>query len=423
MQGPQRQYFLLLFALTFVLVNCGQNQVKTLDSVFPQSAKCEGQALANSYVALWEDGRITTETASSRNELAANFVTPNLQKLKKVEPNYKMKLEDNEISQLNSPPPVSQADNWGASRVQAEAFWQAGYYGNNIIVAVIDTGVDRTHPQLANRIYVNPDEIASNGIDDDHNGYIDDVNGWDFVTNSKNIIDHNLHGTHVSGIIAAEHNDARALPMHYVQGVAPQAKIMSLAFLDSSGYGSLDAAIGAIRYASANGARVINASWGGEGCSMILQQEIMALATKGIFFVAASGNGDENGTGINLDRFPYQYPAVFNGPSQFTVGAVGLFDHMTSFSNYGRANVHIFAPGQYIISTIPGGQMASLSGTSMATPFVSGALALMLQVKPTISSAEARQVLYDASFKASEFQNAAQGRMALPQVLTSIVTH
>lgn len=417
------QRIAFLIALAFLLVNCGQNQVKSLDSVFSESAKCDGQSKANSYVALWEDGRITKETASSKQEMRDGFVTQNLQALKLVEPDYRLKIEQGEISASEAPPTVSQADNWGASRIQAEAFWQSGYYGNDVIVAVVDTGVDTTHPQLRSRIYVNTAEVPNNGIDDDHNGYIDDVNGWDFVDNSNRIMDHNVHGTHVAGIIAAEHNDKRALPLNYVQGVAPQAKIMPLAFLDEDGYGDLSAALSAIRYAVAKGARIINASWGGPGCSSILQQEILGLAAKGVYFVAASGNGDMNGNGINLDRYPYQYPAIYNGGSQFTVGAVGLFDHMTAFSNYGRNYVHIFAPGQYIISTIPGGKMASLSGTSMATPFVSGALALILQAKPTITAAEARQVLYNSAYRSSEFLNVSQGRMSLPGAVTALVAH
>ena len=412
------QRHLLLFALTLFLINCGQVQQKSLESVFPNKMSCDGQShkVANSYVALWEDGRITKEKANSREELAERFVKPHLQKLKLVEPNYRMKLDQDFEQQAGNT--TTQADNWGPSRVQADAFWQKNYYGNDVIVAVIDTGVDRTHPQLANRMYVNPGEIPNNSIDDDHNGYIDDVNGWDFVYNSKNIVDHNVHGTHVAGIIAAEHSDKNAQPMNYVQGIAPKAKIMSLAFLDEDGYGSLDAAIAAIRYASKQGAKIINASWGGEGCSSILQQEIFALAAKGIFFVAASGNGDHNGVGINLDRYPNQFPAVLNAPSQFTVGAVGLFDNMTGFSNYGRSYVHLFAPGQYIISTVPGGTMASLSGTSMATPFVSGALALIVQGRPSITAAEARQVLYSSAFQSSQYLNVSQGRMALPGVIS-----
>ena len=413
---------LVLFILSIVLVNCGENQVKSLDSVFPQST-CDGASKANSYVALWEDGHISTETATTREELAQQFVSPNLQKLKFVEPNYKLKLDADVAKAAEAPPTTTNADNWGASRIQADAFWQAGHYGQDVIVAVVDTGVDKTHPQLANRIYINTKEIPNNGIDDDHNGYVDDVNGWDFVTNSKNIVDHNVHGTHVSGIIAAEHSDARALPLNYVQGVAPKAKIMPLAFLGEDGSGDLSAALSAIRYAAANGAKIINASWGGPGCATTLQQEIIGLAAKGVFFVSASGNGDMNGIGINLDRYPYQFPAVINGPSQFTVGAVGLFDHMTSFSNYGRTNVHIFAPGQYVVSTVPGGAMASLSGTSMATPFVSGALALMVQTKPNISPNEARQILYSAAYHNSEYLAVSQGRLALPQALTALTTH
>lgn len=414
-----KRYF-TLFACTFFLVNCGENQAKSLETVFPTAAKCDGQSVENttSYVALWEDGSITKESAPSRDELAQKFVKPHLQKLKLVEPNYKFKIETN-LESVKQNDTVAYADNWGPARVQAEAFWVNNNYGNNIVVAVIDSGVDRTHTQLKNRIHTNTAEIPNNGIDDDKNGYIDDVNGWDFVENSNNVFDYNGHGTHVAGIIAADHSDKHAQAMPYVQGVAPRAKILPLAFLNEEGMGSLSSALAAIRYAIQQNAKVINASWGGSGCSSILQQEIIGLAAKNIYFVAASGNGDHNGLGINLDRFPNQFPAVINGASQFTVGAVGIFDSMTVFSNYGRNYVHLFAPGQNIISTVPGG-MASLSGTSMATPFVSGALALILNDKPNITPAEARQIFYSSAFKSGTYLNASQGRMDLPGVKTAL---
>lgn len=413
--------YVSLLAIAFLLVNCGQNQVKTVETVFPTSAKCDGQSYeaATSYVALWEDGSITKESADSRDELTEKFVKPHLQKLKLVEPNFKMRLAG-DLNVMVEKTNLSSADNWGVSRIQADSFWQNDVYGDNVIVAVVDTGVDRAHPQLRNRIYTNTAEIPNNGIDDDGNGYVDDVHGWDFVSNDNNVIDHNEHGTHVAGIIAAEHSDKRAQPMGYVQGVAPKAKILPLAFLNEKGTGSLNDALSAIRYAVKQGAKIINASWGGPGCSSILQQEILGLAAKKVFFVSASGNGDASGMGINLDRFPNQFPAVINGESQFTVGAVGLFDNMTVFSNYGRNYVHLFAPGQFVVSTVPGG-MASLSGTSMATPFVSGALALMLQVKPGISSSEARQILYSSAFNGN-YLNASQGRMALQNVTTALIS-
>ncbi len=414
------QRYLSLFALTFFLINCGQNQVKSIETVFPTSAKCEGASVAedSSYIALWEDGSITKETAPSRDALAQSFVKPHLQKLKLVEPNYAMKLNA-DLEAIKQQDIVTQADNWGVSRIQADAFWQNDQYGNDILVAVIDSGVDITHTQLRNRKYINSAEIPNNGIDDDNNGYIDDVNGWDFVTDTKNIVDHTGHGTHVAGIIAAEHSDKHAQAMNYVQGVAPRAKILPLAFLNNSGAGTLGGALLAIRYAIKQGAKIINASWGGDSCSAILEQEILGLASKNIYFVAASGNGNSSGTGINLDRFPNQFPAVINGDSQFTVGAVGIFDMMTSFSNYGRNYVHLFAPGQNIVSTVPGG-MAASSGTSMATPFVSGALALILQAKPNITYAEARQILYASAFKSINYPNASQGRMSLPGVVTAL---
>jgi subtilisin family serine protease len=167
----------------------------------------------------------------------------------------------------------------------------------------------------------------------------------------------------------------------------------------------------AIQYAVKRGAKVINASWGGAGCSRSLKETIAGLQAQGVIFVSAAGNDSSN-----IDRTP-MYPASLDYAAQIVVGATGDHDHMAEYSNYGAQHVHIFAPGSEIVSTYPGGGLASLSGTSMATPFVSGAIALLLSAQPTADVVKIRQALYASAIKRGEYINASQGRMDLTQAL------
>jgi subtilisin family serine protease len=262
--------------------------------------------------------------------------------------------------------------------INIEPAWNIGT-SSAIVTAVIDTGVDYTHPDLAPNMWANSDEVAGNGIDDDRNGYIDDTRGWDFANNDNNPMDDNGHGTHVAGTIGAVGNNGVG-----VTGVAWSTSIMALKFLDASGSGALSNAIRAIDYARVNGAKVINASWGGGGFSSALQSAISQYISSGGIFVAAAGNENNNN-----DTNP-SYPANYTGV--ISVGASTRTDTRASFSNFGTT-VDVVAPGQSILSTLPGNRYGTLSGTSMATPHVAGAIALLWGQNPTLSATTITQGL------------------------------
>ncbi len=255
--------------------------------------------------------------------------------------------------------------------IDAPAAWNTTT-GSGVIVAVVDTGVDYTHEDLAANIWVNSGEIAGNGIDDDGNGYIDDIRGWNFCSNTNDPLDDNGHGTHCAGIITAVGNNGVG-----VTGVNWKAKIMPLKFLDSSGSGYTSDAISAILYADKMGAKVISNSWGGTGLSRSLKEAIDASSA---VVVCAAGNDAEN-----IDTTPL-YPASYNSSNIIAVAATDYKDRLASFSNYGSKSVDIAAPGVKIRSTYSNDRYAYLSGTSMATPFVSGVAALTYASNSSLSN-------------------------------------
>jgi subtilisin family serine protease len=230
------------------------------------------------------------------------------------------------------------------------------------------------------------------------------------------VIDYAEHGSHVSGIIAAEHSDTVAHGDTYVEGMAPRAKILPLAFLGPDGSGNISDAVIAIDYAVSRGVQVINASWGGSVCSQALRDRIQQLENKNILFVAAAGNDR-----LNIDVVQ-EYPGSFPFASQITVGSTDSYDEMSSFSNYGDIAVDLFAPGSLVTSTIPGNQMAAFSGTSMATPFVTGAVALLKGAMPSASIAEIRQALFSSTYRPTNtlYRNASEGRLDLTNALQTL---
>ncbi len=288
---------------------------------------------------------------------------------------------------------------WGlgsASGIDAPRAWDATTGSNEVVVAVIDTGADYNHQDLAGNIWTNPREIPNNGIDDDHDGVVDDVHGANFSGSGArgNPMDDNNHGTHVSGTIGALGNNNLG-----VVGINWHVKILPIKFLNGAGSGTTGGAIQAINYMvalknSGVNIRVANNSWGGSmsvSGTDPLYEAIRAAGNAGIIFVAAAGND-----GANNDINP-EYPASYDLPNIVSVAAIDQQQKKATFSNYGVSRVDIGAPGVGIWSTTPNNTYASYSGTSMATPHVAGALALLLGSEPNLSAAQAIQRLYDSA--------------------------
>lgn len=252
--------------------------------------------------------------------------------------------------------------------------------GNRAIkVAIIDTGVDYNHPDLKDNIYMNPGEFGggkeANGIDDDGNGFVDDYRGWNFAGVSTNDpMDDNEHGTHVAGTIGGQGNDGRG-----VVGVNWTTSIIPVKFLTGAGSGTLEDAVKSVQYATKMGAHVMNNSWGGGGFTQSLYDVINEAKMKGLLFVAAAGNDSQN-----ADNYPH-YPAGYQIDNVIAVAATTNLDTMASFSTYGKRTVHIAAPGHKIYSSVPNNGYDSFSGTSMATPHVVGAAALVWGSDPSMS--------------------------------------
>ena len=258
---------------------------------------------------------------------------------------------------------------WGLTSIRAPEAWDVTTGSPQVTVAVVDTGIDAAHPDLGPNLWTNPGESGagreSNGRDDDGDGRIDDVHGWDFVDGDAQPQDGNGHGTHVSGTIAARGNDATG-----VAGVSWNAGILPLRVLDDDGSGYVSDALTAYAYAARSGARVVNASLGGDRYSRA-EHDAIAAAPNTLFVVAAGNDG------ANTDAAP-AYPCDYDLANVICVAASDRDDALASFSNYGATNVDLAAPGVDIASTWPGGRYALLDGTSMATPHVTGAAVLLL---------------------------------------------
>ena len=260
--------------------------------------------------------------------------------------------------------------------------WTFTTGNHNIVLGTIDTGVDYNHLDLVHNIWTNSLEIPNNGIDDDGNGFIDDVHGINAITGTGNPMDDHLHGTHVAGIMAAEQNNGMG-----VSGVAPNVSVVACKFLDASGSGDTAGAITCLNYFRALSMRsrdpvhivATNNSWGGGPFSQALQDAIKAHQDQGILFMAAAGNDAQNN-----DRSP-SYPSNYYLPNLISVAATDHNDKLASFSNYGRASVSIAAPGVNILSTVPSNQLDYLSGTSMATPHVTALAGLLASYGPNLS--------------------------------------
>jgi subtilisin family serine protease len=274
--------------------------------------------------------------------------------------------------------------NWALDVINAPEVWNQNITGNGIVVAVVDTGVDYTHPDLDDNIWRNAGEIAGNGIDDDRNGYIDDIRGWDFVASDNNPMDLDFdgHGTHIAGAIAAERNDVG------ITGVAPNAKIMPVRVLPAFGRGEWDNVAAGIRYAADNGANVINLSILGDEfvAPDVVNNALQYANNKGsVVFMAAGNSGDIQPV----------YPARNPDSLGMAVGSIDVRGRMDDSSNRAgsRPLDYLVAPGVEIVSTTPDEDYELRSGTSMATPQVAGVAALVLNANPTLTPAQVEYIL------------------------------
>lgn len=272
--------------------------------------------------------------------------------------------------------------------IRALSAWTRTTGSSRVVVAVIDSGVDYTHRDLASNIWVRPASIAK--YTDDELGEIDDRRGYNAVNNSGDPMDDNGHGTHCAGIIGAEGDNSLG-----IAGINWTVEIMPLKFISANGSGTTKDAIEAINYvidrkrAGVN-VRVISASWGSTAKSSALREAIKRAGDEGILFIAAAGNSSGDS-----DRMPH-YPAGFDLPNLISVAALDRQDKLATFSNYGAKSVHIAAPGAEILSTWLGNQFEEHSGTSMATPEVAGVAALVLSLEPKLSVKELRERLLDS---------------------------
>ncbi len=264
--------------------------------------------------------------------------------------------------------PVLAQSQWALDQIDALRAQAIKNPQEEVLVAVIDTGVDLSHPFLRDNLWKNPKEIPFNNKDDDNNGFIDDVYGWNFVQNTNNVSDLHGHGSHISGIIKM------------VSGA--KVKIMTLKYYDSGKLSekNLNNTIRAIQYAIAMGAQIINYSGGGFEKSVEEEAAIRLASRKNILYVAAAGNERTN---LDFNRF---YPASYDLPNVLSVAAIEESGGLLSASNYGPHTVRIAAPGRKITSTLPFGRFGEMDGTSQATAFVTGAAALLKSTHPNLKN-------------------------------------
>lgn len=311
-----------------------------------------------------------------------------------VEPNYKL-----HVSAVNLPTDAQYSSQWGLQgkeSINAPKAWEITKGSRSVKIAVIDTGVDYKHPDLKDQMWVNEaEQTGVKGVDDDGNGFIDDIYGYDFANNDGDPMDDNEHGTHCAGVIGASHNSIG------VAGVMKDVQIVGIKFLKGSGSGDTAGAIKSIDYAIKMGVNVMSNSWGGEADeeSKLLEEAIERARDRGIVFVAAAGNDSSN------NDVRHNYPSDYVTDNIIAVGSHDSSGGKSYFSNYGKTTIDVFAPGSSILSTVPGGRYAKLSGTSMATPFVAGVVGLLLAQYPQMTYQEIKERLISTSVKNGRLNN------------------
>lgn len=292
------------------------------------------------------------------------------------------------------------ARQWSLDRIQINEAWNHGTGRGGPIVAVLDTGVDVEHPDLKGNIWTNSREIPANGIDDDYNGVVDDVHGYNAIENSGNVKDGGEHGTHVAGIIGAVGNNGQG-----ISGISWQAQIMPIRIFDANGNSSVEAIINGIHYAQEHGATILNCSFGGAADYIPELHQAMA-EFPGLIVCSAGNSGSDN------DVSPH-YPSSFDNDNLISVAASSRADKLCFTSCYGATSVDVGAPGEQILSTIPNGRYGIKSGTSQAAPHVSGLAALLASQYPQASPAQLKTAIIHSVDHTPELEHTvlSQGRM------------
>lgn len=419
----------LISALSFLLVACNEPSSgerkfsNTIDNEY-----CQSYAVENQYVIKYKDGRLKVVTARDKDELFKDYVEPDFDEIEVVDRDIRFVTPS--FNSLEAKSMIGGSNTWGQENINADAAWDAGFYGQGITVAVIDSGVNVEHESLKYNIAENPGENgfdengmdrATNGIDDDNNGLVDDARGYNFAANKPgNNEGDEAHGTHVAGIIASLHDPFIG---GQVYGVAPKAKILPIDFIDGNG-GSIESAINSIDYVikmkDIMNVKVVNASWGGAICSTILENKISELKDHGILFVAAAGN---NQVGQNIDYYQ-EFPAAYKMENIITVGAItwnsessGWGNGMASWSNYGDESVDIMAPGEDIYSTVLYDNASFKDGTSMAAPFVAGAAAVLWSKHPSATYQQIKEALLLSGDYNPTYRCSSESRLNLASAL------
>ncbi|HKR01665.1 MAG TPA: S8 family peptidase, partial [Pyrinomonadaceae bacterium] len=321
--------------------------------------------------------RLTLPPGSDPEALAARLGRSELVDL--VEPNYLITADQTATG--TSPNDPRFAEQWALKNTFAPQAWGKTTGSKRTVIAIIDSGVDFTHPDLSQNRWDNSLEQADN-LDEDGDGFNDDLHGWDFVTNSNVIVDGLGHGTAVAGIIAAQGDNKTG-----GAGVMWQAGLMSLRVLDQTGTGDVASAVEAIDYATMNGAQVINCSWGTGDASKALREAISRAGQRGVLVVASAGNSS-----LDIEAAP-RYPASFDLPNLIAVAATDSSDVLAAFSNWGAAHAAIAAPGKDVLTTGMGGEYQLVSGTSSSAAFVSGVAGLIKTMRPWLGAERAREMI------------------------------
>ncbi len=366
-----RGTFLALMLLLHL--GCAQEETSYLESAAPT---CQRTKLENQYIVHWKNSRITLEQLGTgefndftkKNKLAIQF----------IEPNYGLRdidtAELNTVDDFNFVRPASSVHDMIASPYM----WNRGFQGQGIVVAVIDTGINLNHPQLANHLEIHDIEsqYGMNGIDDDGNGFIDDIYGWNFVDDRTESIDEHGHGTAMAGIITGSIVNRPSL------SIAPQAKILPVDFMNETGGTEFHAKL-AMSYAISRKVNIINNSWS-INCSELLKEAFVSWKSENVIFVNAAGNSPVD---VVLNGI---IPSSLNLPNNLSVGSSDESGHRSLFSGFGET-VRIYAPGEFIPTIYPSSglnQNIPSSGTSVSTAVVSGAAALLWSAFPQATSVQ-----------------------------------